>query len=655
MSSSIPNLQSALQNHRSGNFDAAKKSYQKILEQDPKNIEALHLLGILEAQLQNFQASLQILQQAIALDPQAAFLHNSIGNVYKNLGQLENAKNHYKQALQLEPNSATAHNNLANILLSQNDYDSAEQHYRKALDLKPDYADAHYNLGLLLTKKGNLSNEIGHLEKAIQLDPANVSAYNQIAQLYIKQNNFEKALEQYQICLEIDPDNLIAKQNIGALFAQKGETSQAIEYLKQALEQDPYHIETLNNLGILSLQQRNLNAALEYFLKILNIPIANRFSSLAQVDSSSLRLPLGDKERATGVYNNINEDCDRHSQQRGQNCQEQVLHVNPKGDRQESVIKPKCEEYNAPSFDVYYNIGVIYMDQNRYGDALNYLLEALKIEPQNFATLNNLGAVYLKMEDYEKAAEKYHAALQIQPNNAEIAYILSALQQNNQNPTEFKLAPQEYIKHLFDQYAPSFDSHLTKFLHYQVPDLIYNQLLKNEFINPEQPNSLAILDLGCGTGLSGAKFRNLARKLIGIDLSEQMLKSAKEKNIYDELHCQDINDDLKDFGEFDLVIAADTLVYIGDLDNIFRNIQCLLKPNTSSTHGDGYSYFAFTCENTESYPYTLQKTARFAHSQNYINEIAEKHSFKLVLKEPVMLRKQKNVPIYGTMYIAVIC
>lgn len=50
-----------------------------------------------------------------------------------------------------------------------------------------------------------------------------------------------------------------------------------------------------------------------------------------------------------------------------------------------------------------------------------------------------------------------------------------------------------------------------------------------------------ILDIGCGTGLVGEElFRMGYKKLHGLDLSEGMLAACKDKNVYEELICMDL-------------------------------------------------------------------------------------------------------------------
>jgi len=86
--------------------------------------------------------------------------------------------------------------------------------------------------------------------------------------------------------------------------------------------------------------------------------------------------------------------------------------------------------------------------------------------------------------------------------------------------------------------------------------------------------SLDILDIGCGTGLAGAWLKDYARSLVGVDLSEQMVNVARKKMLYQELHVQPLNAFLEGCDRtFDLVVAADVLSYVGDLQSTFDQVR----------------------------------------------------------------------------------
>ena len=148
--------------------------------------------------------------------------------------------------------------------------------------------------------------------------------------------------------------------------------------------------------------------------------------------------------------------------------------------------------------------------------------------------------------------------------------------------------------------------------------------------------------MGCGTGLCGVPFRRLASKLIGVDLSEKMLDAARQKNIYDELRHADINSVLEKSRDIDLVLAGDVFGYVGELDETFALTKMALKPE---------GWFAFTVEKTFSAPFYLQSNARFAHSRDYIDSLAQKHDFTIVRCDNAVLREQKQQPVEGYLFL----
>ena len=126
-------------------------------------------------------------------------------------------------------------------------------------------------------------------------------------------------------------------------------------------------------------------------------------------------------------------------------------------------------------------------------------------------------------------------------------------------------------------------------------------------------NSLAILDLGCGTGLTGMAFKDLAQRLDGIDLSPAMIEKARERGIYDNLTADDIVNLTTRTDFYDVVLAADTLVYLGDLSRVLEVSYAALKP-------DGL--FLFSAEKRDGAGYDLGPKRRWRHSEEYLRDEA---------------------------------
>lgn len=86
-----------------------------------------------------------------------------------------------------------------------------------------------------------------------------------------------------------------------------------------------------------------------------------------------------------------------------------------------------------------------------------------------------------------------------------------------------------------------------------------------------------ILDLGCGTGLSSVQFFRKGHKVVGIDISKDMLSEAK-KYPFEKLICQDLEQPLKVRDRyFDVVMLVGTMEFIKNPYKLFKQIYSKLK------------------------------------------------------------------------------
>ena len=175
----------------------------------------------------------------------------------------------------------------------------------------------------------------------------------------------------------------------------------------------------------------------------------------------------------------------------------------------------------------------------------------------------------------------------------------------------FDTSNRKYIEELFDVFASDFDSVL-KDLNYDSPNIIA-QYLKG-YLADKKNEKLSFLDLGCGSGLCGKYLKKIFKKsrLVGVDISSQMLLKAKEKNVYDELVKNDITDCFcGDNLKFDVVVASDVFTYFGNLDSVFKKVDSLLCKK---------GVFAFTVSenNLNKKDYFLMPSSRFVHSIKYV-------------------------------------
>ncbi len=128
-------------------------------------------------------------------------------------------------------------------------------------------------------------------------------------------------------------------------------------------------------------------------------------------------------------------------------------------------------------------------------------------------------------------------------------------------------------KELYKNWAPYYDEELTK--NQYVTPFRCAQILSNFIDNKD----IKILDIGCGTGLSGFALRKLGFNYIdGLDLSDEMLKVAADKNIYSSLFNLDLNNLSKFEKKYDVIIAAGVISPDhANPDTIFNSYSLIKK------------------------------------------------------------------------------
>ena len=197
--------QDAVAQHQAGELTIAKRLYQEVLAGEPDHAEALHELGVLEADTGNLPRARELITQAIALRPDAVF-HNNLGNVFMTLRQWDEAISHFEQALALQPELAQVYNNRGNALRSCRRFEAAVADYQKALALKPDFAEAWNNLGVALSELRQFAQAVACFGKAIELAPGNVQAYHNRGHALTELKQLAAAVACYDQALKLIPD-----------------------------------------------------------------------------------------------------------------------------------------------------------------------------------------------------------------------------------------------------------------------------------------------------------------------------------------------------------------------------------------------------------------------------------------------------------------
>lgn len=409
------------------------------------------------------------------------------------------------------------------------------------------------------------------------------------------QGQLEHAKLKYQQVLRAVPENVNVLGNLGIVCRDLGNIEQALDYCRQAVTgapQDP-------------TQHLNLGAVFE---------AANELDNARECYEKSLKLAPAHPK----ALNNLGK----------------IMHL--QGEPAKALVYFKRALAVEPQYPLALNnAGVLLSEQGDHKLACEYLQKSHKLDPQNGETLFNLAGIYNCLEEKDDACEMMEKLLTLNPEHASARHMLAALKGEI---TE--AAPREYIVETFDRYAGRFDSHLQGPLGYDVPVVLAEMIVQIK----EQPQFKRCLDLGCGTGLSGAAFTKLTEKLTGVDLSPKMLEKARGKEIYTRLECEDVITFLeKETKSYDLFLATDLFIYIGRLDYFFQAVK------KCASRG---ALIACSIERNEGKEdFVLRDSGRYAQKRDYLVDMAKSAGFRALMSREHGIRKEKNLWIAGDLYV----
>ena len=287
--------------------------------------------------------------------------------------------------------------------------------------------------------------------------------------------------------------------------------------------------------------------------------------------------------------------------------------------RQAAVINPDSAEVSN-------NLGLLQRTLNNLPQAIDMLLNAFCLSPKKQEYAANLAETLTIFAEtnFEQAGKIASAWLQKAPDNPFAIQIDAAL--NNKNIAHNSA----YSQQLFDIFADTYESTMQN-INYNIPHKIASLIGK--------PHGL-IVDLGCGSGLLGQELKTSDNHLIGVDISEKMLKLAEQKNIYDKLIQSDIIQYCQNLPDNSIIIAADVIGYIGEI-----------KPLITKIFPHEF-VFSAAIDNNKTQTFSLIPQGRYIYNSDYINITLKNCGYNNVSQHNTTLRTENGTPVKGAIFIA---
>ena len=212
-------LEAGIAHHSAGDLAGAKAAYEAVLEAEPENGEAHHLLGLIAFQT----------------------------------GDPATATEHLQRALAAQPDNPQYHLNFAETLRAQGETAGAIAAYRRATAINPEFFEAFTNLGLLAMENEYVGEGIEALRRAVAIQPTNPSAQSNLGVALREVGEHDGALEAFARALAIAPEQPGFRQNFDELL-KSGSFITVPEAVRRAIEnaflrEGPDH-QALVNAGV---------------------------------------------------------------------------------------------------------------------------------------------------------------------------------------------------------------------------------------------------------------------------------------------------------------------------------------------------------------------------------------------------------------------
>jgi predicted TPR repeat methyltransferase len=273
--------------------------------------------------------------------------------------------------------------------------------------------------------------------------------------------------------------------------------------------------------------------------------------------------------------------------------------------------------------------------------AADLLVQAIELAPGFASAWFTLGELREQLGERDAAIAAFRKAREADPEDrhgASLRLMLSGVEQLSDMPPA-------YVRALFDQYAPKFETALVDDLGYRGPALLFRAVLAARRAVRKPAFFKRAIDLGCGTGLAAAAFAKEVDHFIGIDLSPRMIERARLTGLYAQLEVTGMVQGLssKPDASAELVLAADAMVYLADIAPLLREARRVLVSG---------GLLAFTMETHGGDGVILGEGLRYAHGAAYVRASIRDAGLALSQLDELSARNEDNTPVPGLVVVA---
>ncbi|PWC39207.1 tetratricopeptide repeat protein [Azospirillum sp. TSO35-2] len=234
--------------HQAGRLADAEALYREALAVQPRQPDALHLLGMIACQTGRYAEAADLIGQAVAANRNVPDYHANLAFALQALGRSAEAERAARNALRLRSPFPEAANTLGNALNAQGKAEPAADAYRAALRARPDYAEAEGNLGTVLRSLGRAAEAEPLLRHALASQPGLIEARAALGLALLDLGHSDEGEATLRAVLVQRPDHAGAALALAGARQRRG--ADAIPAYRRFLTLEPADAEAWNGFGL---------------------------------------------------------------------------------------------------------------------------------------------------------------------------------------------------------------------------------------------------------------------------------------------------------------------------------------------------------------------------------------------------------------------
>ncbi len=338
--------------------------------------------------LENYSKAYDLFQVALGLNPKNSTIHFKIAEVLSKNGESKKAVEYIRKAIDLDTDNKYYHVLAAEIYKSISQYDLALKEYEYLVENFSGTNSYLFDIAIIYQFQGKNEKALTTYERVESIFGLNEFILKEKQKIYLKERNYDALISDWDELIATYPDNHDYTIELCEFLLQRNKIDEAKQRLEALLVRDPQNMKAELLLSQISLRSGDLDKAIR----------------LAESTLADSAFDYKAKFQLLNALVNLAVDSGKVEKVR---------------DLSLSLASQYTDQYEVQAF-----VGDLLYKMGEEKSAVEYYLNALKIDQSDFKVWQNILNIEMRLQAYQQVINHAEAALEYFPNQA-ILYFFS--------------------------------------------------------------------------------------------------------------------------------------------------------------------------------------------------------------------------------------